>query len=305
MTPTDNQSIAPAVSGELPVEVMNRIAEAVIKNDLKDLKPMERVHYVKSVCDRLGIDYLTKPFDFIENDKGGVALYPNKECAAQLRQKYGITVRITDRQVNDHLCIVTAQALMPNGRADESIGAVAMEKELGEWKTSQNGKKYFVPSGKFQQLSPEAKANAIMRAETKSKRRATFSLCGLGMADAPDEDAPRWDYEVPAAGVVDTSTRAAAAPAAPAAPADPELDRRLAQFGNASREQRLTMLAELRHDLDQTLGAEGVAFFHDALKAAGVKEPDQLSSMGQAKQVYTALWSRLQEGVPVEEEPVA
>jgi len=49
---------------------------------------------------------------------------------------------------------------MPDGRSDESIGAVA----LGS-------------------LKGEAYANAIMKAETKAKRRVTLSVCGLGMLD--------------------------------------------------------------------------------------------------------------------------
>ena len=643
MTSTDSQSLAPAV---LNAEALGRIAEAVfIKNDLSGLNAKDRVNYARSVCDKLGLDFLTKPFDFLVDEKSGVvSLYPNKECASQLRHKYGITIKITDRQVNDHLCLITAQATMPNGRCDEAIGAVAMEKELGEWKSSSQGKKYFVPNGEFRSLSPEARANAIMRAEcvplnseiltragwrtydqvapgdevlaydcasdacrwtpllavtvhesqpvvrlsslhfdvlctpehswaveksgyvprsdgrrrrgayanrmpdrmlvkghelktthriilaapecgieesvltpaeaavmgwaitdgtiqqrasnrrigicqskeqnfapirkvvaavagdvpeqvtvtesrtfpsgrtyatkpqhwwylpaeisrellqkagfedggfgalpnlaarlsplarkamlqamlladgdkrgvfakkkrhvidtlqmlcalegialgierghkavdglivqtlkktrhiavsflrredagsmpvwcpttefgtwvmrqnglvtitgnTKAKRRATFSLCGLGMADAPDEDAPRWDYDPTALTAGTTGTASTQAEQTQTQqPADPELERRLAQFAKANREQRLAMLGEMKHDLDQLLGNEGIAFFYDALKAVGAQEPEQLSSMNQAKQFYVALWNRLREGVPIAEEPVA
>jgi hypothetical protein len=71
-------------------------------------------------------------------------------------------------------------------------------------------------------LSGEALANALMKAETKAKRRATLSICGLGMLDETEvEDVPgvrlpappaQLDYSPPKA-----STAAVAAAPAPAA----------------------------------------------------------------------------------------
>lgn len=49
---------------------------------------------------------------------------------------------------------------MPHGRQDESIGAVPIAA-----------------------LKGEALANAMMKCETKAKRRVTLSICGLGMLD--------------------------------------------------------------------------------------------------------------------------
>jgi hypothetical protein len=49
---------------------------------------------------------------------------------------------------------------LPNGRQDESIGAVNI-------------------AG----LKGENRANAMMKAETKAKRRVTLSICGLGLLD--------------------------------------------------------------------------------------------------------------------------
>jgi hypothetical protein len=56
--------------------------------------------------------------------------------------------------------VVTARATMPDGRVDESIGALPIDK-----------------------LQGEARANALMKCETKAKRRVTLSICGLGMLD--------------------------------------------------------------------------------------------------------------------------
>ena len=56
---------------------------------------------------------------------------------------------------------------------------------------TQNGKRYFQGNGNFISLPPEAKANAMMKAETKAKRRVTLSICGLGMLDESEFDTIR------------------------------------------------------------------------------------------------------------------
>ncbi len=56
--------------------------------------------------------------------------------------------------------MVTARATLPSGRTDESIGAVPIDT-----------------------LKGESRANAMMKAETKAKRRVTLSISGLGMLD--------------------------------------------------------------------------------------------------------------------------
>jgi hypothetical protein len=61
--------------------------------------------------------------------------------------------------------IVTSKASLPDGRCTESIGAV-----------------------NIQGLKGEAYANAIMKAETKAKRRATLDLLGLGVLDESEAE---------------------------------------------------------------------------------------------------------------------
>ncbi|MEK9723282.1 MAG: hypothetical protein VW405_07335 [Rhodospirillaceae bacterium] len=60
----------------------------------------------------------------------------------------------------DDVFVVTAIAADKTGRTDAATGAVA----IGN-------------------LTGESLANALMKAETKAKRRVTLSLCGLGMLD--------------------------------------------------------------------------------------------------------------------------
>jgi len=73
---------------------------------------------------------------------------------------HGISIYITNRERMGDLYIVTARAKDKTGREDESTGAV--------------------PLGT---LKGDALANALMKCETKAKRRVTLSLAGLGWLD--------------------------------------------------------------------------------------------------------------------------
>lgn len=141
-------------------EIMEKV---LITGDLANLTPPQRLSYYESVCRSLKLNPLTKPFEYITLN-GKLTLYARKDCTDQLRRNYSISLHILGRELADGVLTVTAQAEMPNGRCDESLGAV------------------FLPS------SGEAKANAMMKAETKAKRRVTLSICGLGMFDESETD---------------------------------------------------------------------------------------------------------------------
>jgi hypothetical protein len=148
------------------VPVQSDIIESVItKGDLAKLTPEERVRYYGEVCNSLGLNPLTKPFDFIALG-GRLVLYPRRDCADQLRKIHNVTVEIVARQVANDILTVHARARMPDGRADEDFGAV------------------YYPEN----LRGEARANAEMKACTKAKRRVTLSICGLGWADESEID---------------------------------------------------------------------------------------------------------------------
>lgn len=78
----------------------------------------------------------------------------------QLRRIHGVSTQILSRERIDDAYVVTARATDPSGRSDESIGAVSI-------------------GG----LKGDALCNALMRAETKAKRRATLAFVGLGWLD--------------------------------------------------------------------------------------------------------------------------
>lgn len=135
------------------------VEQVLLGGDLSKLSPAQRLNYYNSLCQSLGLNPLTKPFEYLTLS-GKTVLYARKDATEQLRKNNRISVTIKARELTDDCYVVTAQARYPDGREDESIGAVA----LGT-------------------LKGEAKANAMMKAETKAKRRVTLSICGLGMLD--------------------------------------------------------------------------------------------------------------------------
>lgn len=158
--------------------------KAAILNDLSGMKPDERMKYYMRVCETLGLNPLTVPFAYIQLN-GELKLYAKKDATDQLRRIYRISVRVVDRTMEDDLYTVTVQTSDPSGRCDEDIGSVVFIYpnhywEYDEAKRSRVRRTH--PKG-GQRLVGEDKANAMMKATTKAKRRATLSHCGLGFLD--------------------------------------------------------------------------------------------------------------------------
>ncbi len=140
------------------------IEKALIQGDLSALNEQERLSYYDKICKSLGLNNLTKPFEFIKlNNK--LTLYATKSCTEQLRQIHNISLTISSREKIDSVYVVTAKAKTPDGREDESTGVVNTEN-----------------------LKGEALSNAMMKAETKAKRRVTLSICGLAMLDESEKE---------------------------------------------------------------------------------------------------------------------
>lgn len=133
--------------------------QVIVRGDLSKLTPMERATYYTQLCNSLGLNALTKPFDYITLN-GKLTLYALKGATDQLRKVYGVSLEKPTIDYQEDLVIVTITGRDKENRTDCDIGAVV----IGH-------------------LKGEARANAIMKAITKAKRRLTLSLCGLGMLD--------------------------------------------------------------------------------------------------------------------------
>lgn len=131
----------------------------LIKGDLSKLTPEQRADYYGAVCRSIGLNPLTRPFDYITLN-GKLTLYAKRDAADQLRKINGISVEIVERSVDDGLITVHVRARDASGRTDEDFGVVNV-------------------AG----LKGEAAANAMLKAVTKAKRRVTLSISGLGFLD--------------------------------------------------------------------------------------------------------------------------
>lgn len=173
------------MSAELTVQsqMLSAKAEALIASgDLTELSAVERVTWYKMRCDAAGLDWRTQPFQYLKLN-GKTVLYATKTASEQAAETRGVSLEILSRDRMDGLFVVTCRAKDKSGRGTDSIGAVAIENLRGE-----------------------ALANALMKAETKAKRRAVLSFCGLGMLDETEIDS------VPGAAVLPIEDAHASAP---------------------------------------------------------------------------------------------
>lgn len=144
---------------EIKVNNEEIITSLVLNGDLSKLTPMQKVEYYNKVCESLGLNPLTKPFDIIKI-QGKEVLYAKKDCSEQLRKINGISVIEQDDKILNDVFIVNVKLQDKTGRLDTGKGAVSI---IG--------------------LKGDALANAMMKAETKAKRRGTLSISGLGITD--------------------------------------------------------------------------------------------------------------------------
>lgn len=135
------------------------IPSIVLNGDISKLTPNQKVAYYKQFCDRLGLDPLSQPFKLLRLN-GKELLYCDRSGAQQLNKLHKVSHEIKARETVSGCYVVTAQANTPDGRHTESIGAVPIDNLRGD-----------------------ALCNAMMKAETKAKRRATLDLLGLGILD--------------------------------------------------------------------------------------------------------------------------
>lgn len=153
------------MTGEIQASNQTAMMETVVVGgNLAALSPADRLAYYRAVCGSLGLNPLTKPFDYIQLN-GKLTLYARRDATDQLRKIHGVSLSIVSRETIGDVYVVTAKAQDRDGRSDESTGAVSLKG-----------------------LAGDALANAYMKAETKAKRRVTLSLVGLGWLDETETE---------------------------------------------------------------------------------------------------------------------
>ena len=147
------------MGNELTKRDDNIIASIVLRGDISGLNETDKVQYYNRFCESLGLNPLTRPFQYLRLN-GKEVLYATKDATEQLRKINGVSVLDIDTKIIEGVYIVKARGQDASGRTDTATGAVDI-----------NG------------MKGDKLANAIMKAETKAKRRLTLSICGLGILD--------------------------------------------------------------------------------------------------------------------------
>ncbi len=179
MSDAQPRNIARIPMGDEHIVSAEAMEHVLGTGELQKLTVPQRVQYYLKVCDTIGINPMTRPFRFM-NFQGAVVMYATRDCTDQLREKRKISIEIKEKRLEGELFMVTAHASDPTGRQDEDVGAVSLGPTL----------------------RGEARANAIMKAITKSKRRVTLSICGLGYLDEDEvatlPGAVTYEHDAPA-----------------------------------------------------------------------------------------------------------
>lgn len=142
------------------------LAKIALSGNLAYLSESDRLVYYFSYCRQLGLNPLSRPFDYIsegEGDKLKISLYPNTIAASQLRDSRNVSTRIIREEIllDGEVYSVLVEARMGD-RTEEATGKVGI-------KLDKHGKP----------LSGEAKAKLMKKAESQARRRATLAIVGL------------------------------------------------------------------------------------------------------------------------------
>lgn len=173
----DNDNLALAVGDARDTERV--AASLVMRGDISALTPEERARYYLATCNALGLNPQAQPFAFLRLN-GKEVMYATRGATDQLAAIHRLTREIIDGpKVVDiagaKLLYAVCRATHPSGRSETATAAVP------------------IPQG------AEAIANAVMKTETKARRRATMALLGLALLDESETDTiPEARGQVPA-----------------------------------------------------------------------------------------------------------
>ena len=148
-----------------PINNGTLFEKVMIQNDFSGLSSVEKVTHIKNICDSLGLNPLTKPIQLLKFQNKEIA-YFSKDATEQLRKINKISITHIETKILDgSIYVVTATAIDQHGRTDSSTAALSI---LG--------------------LKGESLGNAMMKCETKAKRRVTLSINGLGYMDESEAE---------------------------------------------------------------------------------------------------------------------
>jgi hypothetical protein len=135
------------------------LEQVIMGGDLARLSPQQRLTDYQRVCESMGLNPLTQPFQYIKLNNR-LTLYATRAAADQLRKLHGVSITTMNVDTDGDMAVITCTGSDDSGRSDTDVGVVPLKG-----------------------LGGDARANAILKAVTKAKRRLTLSICGLGWLD--------------------------------------------------------------------------------------------------------------------------
>jgi hypothetical protein len=163
---------APDITAPDYEQAAGALEHILATGDLLELTPPQRIGHYLALCKSLGLNSLSRPFDWLTLDSR-LVLYPNKSCGEQLRRLHQISVKLVRKEQVGDLFVVEVEGRAPNGRSDFASKYVPTT----AWDAR---------AQRQVRLAPPLLANAYAKAETGAKRRLIMSMVGL--AGLPDTD---------------------------------------------------------------------------------------------------------------------
>ena len=144
------------------------IQSFVERGDISLLATEERVYLYSALCERYGLDPITRPFDVIEL-KGKLVLYANRGATDAIARNLGVTREVIVKP--SFVDVMGCKVALCEARATY-LGRVETSTATEQVST--------VVNGKAELLKGMDLGNVLMKVETKAKRRATLAVAGLG-----------------------------------------------------------------------------------------------------------------------------
>ena len=117
-------------------DLVEAVELAMVNIDLQKLDPNSRLAFLKKLCESMGLNPMTQPFQYIRLN-GRLTLYATKGCADQLRKINGISIEILQNELVDGAIMVHVRGTTPDGRTDEDQIGMTYE-ELEKAMTQEN-----------------------------------------------------------------------------------------------------------------------------------------------------------------------
>ena len=116
---------------ELQTIDKDAIERALMDGDLSALSADQKLAHYQSVCQTIGLNPLTKPFQYITLN-GKLQMYALKGATDQLRKIYKIDCEIANTETKADLYIVQVKVKDKYGRTDEDMGFAKIDGLKGD-----------------------------------------------------------------------------------------------------------------------------------------------------------------------------